>query len=146
MFGHSLPFTLLLVEDDPADLLLLKKALRQWTTPITLVHARDGVECLEFLRQSGETGRPALRPNLILMDLNMPRMNGKEALGAIRADQKLRSIPVVVLSTSTAEQDVHKSYDLGANSFISKPTEFSHFMDVIRTLEEYWVRSVTLPH
>jgi CheY-like chemotaxis protein len=138
-------FRILLVEDDPADATLAKRALREWEKPTEIFHVTDGVDCLNFLRREGELHKAAPRPDLILLDLNMPRMNGREALKEIKADESLRSIPVVILTTSDFEQDVLRSYDLGANSFITKPVDLNKFFHIIGQIEKYWFSLVKLP-
>lgn len=138
--------TLLLAEDDPDDRVLIRDALREAKLANDLHTVEDGEELLDYLRRRGRyAGLPAPRPGLILLDLNMPRKDGREALQEIKADPDLRQIPVVVLTTSKAEEDVARSYDLGANSFITKPVTFQSLIDVMCTLEKYWFEIVELP-
>lgn len=139
------PFVILLVEDDPGDATLCKRALRDWQHPNEVHHVVDGVECLAFLRQEGERFAKAPRPDLVLLDLNMPRLDGREVLEILHKDPDLKNIPVVVMTTSDFEQDILRSYALGANSFITKPVEFDRFMTVMQAIEVYWVKTVTLP-
>ncbi len=135
---------ILLVEDDEGDVLLTKKALSNGKIYNSLSVARDGVEALAFLRQEGEyAGVP--RPDLILLDLNMPRMDGRETLAQIKQDEDLRSIPVVVLTTSDSDQDILKSYDLQASCYITKPVDLEQFTSVVRAIKDFWFSVVKLP-
>jgi CheY-like chemotaxis protein len=140
------PITILMADDDADDRELAREALAESRVLNELHVVNDGAELLEFLRHEKryEKGN-APRPDLILLDLNMPKVDGREALIALKADPDLRSIPVVVLTTSRAEEDVVRSYDLGANSFISKPVTFVGLVDVMRELGKYWVVIVELP-
>ena len=138
-------FTILLAEDDPADAMLAKRALKTWEKPAQVFHVTDGLEALRFLRREAPDYQDAPRPNLVLLDLNMPRLGGREALQVIKADDDLKGIPIVVLTTSDFEQDVNGSYALGANSYITKPLDLDQFIKVIHTLETYWFDVVTLP-
>jgi CheY-like chemotaxis protein len=135
---------ILLVEDNPGDIRLTREAFSQTRTPIDLRVATDGVEALEFLRGAGQF-RSAPRPDLILLDLNLPRKNGREVLAEIKRDQALRRIPVVVLTTSTAEEDILGAYDLHANSYITKPVDLGQFDDIVQTIERFWMSIVSLP-
>lgn len=143
------PITILLADDDPDDRLMCTEALAESRLANELHTVADGEELLEYLRRRGRyapgTGKPAPRPGLILLDLNMPRKDGREALAEIKADPTLRSIPVVVLTTSKAEEDVYRSYDLGVNSFITKPVTFAALVDVMTALGRYWFEIVELP-
>ena len=138
---------ILLAEDDSDDRLLLKDALADcgWSGELRCVE--DGVELLDYLLRRGkyQSAASAPRPGLILLDLNMPRKDGREALREIRADASLRRIPVVVLTTSKADTDIAKVYDLGANSFLSKPVQFDALVNVTRMLTQYWFNTVALP-
>lgn len=138
-------FDILLVEDDLGDAGLVKIACRRGTYPVTLHHVRNGEEALAFLRRIGTTFANAPRPALILLDLNLPGRSGHEILEELKNDRSLRSIPVVVLSTSDAERDVAKAYRLGANSFVSKPMEVEDFTRAIHAVQDYWFRIVSLP-
>jgi CheY-like chemotaxis protein len=137
-------FNIVLADDDQDDQLLLQEAFRATTFPNELVITNDGVELLEYLAQQDETGRPQW-PDLILLDLNMPRMDGREALSMIKSNPRLRSIPVVVLTTSSDEGDIVKSYTLGANSYIKKPVNFSDLISIVEHLNRYWFSMVELP-
>lgn len=135
------PIRILLVEDSPGDVVLTAEALRDARVANELHVARDGEEAMRFLRGEGEhAGAP--RPDLVLLDLNLPRMDGKEVLAAMRADPALAGIPVVVLTTSTRDADILDAYDLRANAYVSKPVDFTRFLDVVRTLEGFWVEVV----
>jgi two-component system response regulator len=141
------PITILLADDDEDDRLMTRDALRDARLHNPLRTVIDGVELMEYLRREGEYGDPkeSPRPGMILLDLNMPRMDGREALGAIKGDPDLRSIPVVVLTTSKAEEDVVRSYDLGVNSFITKPVTFLGLVEVMKVFSRYWLEIVDLP-
>jgi CheY-like chemotaxis protein len=135
-----------MAEDDPDDRDLARDALAESRLVNDLHLVADGEELLEFLRSEGRyVGNTAARPDLVLLDLNMPRIDGREALQQMKSDPKLRSIPVVILTTSRAEQDIFRSYDLGASSFISKPVTFAGLVEVMRELGRYWVQIVELP-
>jgi chemotaxis family two-component system response regulator Rcp1 len=137
----SEPIRILLVEDSPGDVVLTAEALREARVANELHVARDGDEALRFLRRQGEhAGAP--RPDLVLLDLNLPRVHGKEVLAAMRADPELAGIPVVVLTTSARDADILDAYDLRANAYVSKPVDFTRFIDVVRTLEGFWVEVV----
>ncbi|MFD1625816.1 response regulator [Azospirillum griseum] len=142
--NDSAPFDILLVEDDPADAGLAKRALREGRILCRVNHVRDGVEALEYLRRQ-DRYIGASRPDLILLDLNMPRLDGRAVLQELKADPELKTIPVVVLTTSDVDRDVNASYLLGANSFITKPMDMDAFFDAIKSVEEYWFRVVRLP-
>jgi CheY-like chemotaxis protein len=145
MLEHR-PITILMADDDVDDRDLARDALAESRVLNNLHAVNDGAELLEFVRQEGRyTAESAPRPDLILLDLNMPKIDGREALEALKNDPKLRSIPVVVLTTSRAEEDIVRSYDLGANSFISKPVTFAGLVEVMRELGRYWVVIVELP-
>ncbi|MEI6502314.1 MAG: response regulator [Armatimonadota bacterium] len=134
---------ILLVEDNPGDVRLTREALRESKVINNLSVAKDGVEALEMLRREGPHGAQR-RPDLILLDLNLPRKDGREVLGEIKEDPDLRRIPVVVLTTSEAESDVHRAYDLHANCYIVKPVDLDQFINVVRTIEGFWFSIVTL--
>ena len=136
--------TILLADDDEDDRMMTRDALRDARLKNRLETVIDGVELLSYLRREGEYA-DAPRPGLILLDLNMPRMDGREALAAIKQDPELRSIPVVVLTTSKAEEDVLRSYDLGVNSFITKPVTFLGLVEVMKIFSRYWLEIVDLP-
>jgi CheY-like chemotaxis protein len=134
------PITVLLVEDDPGDVLLIREAFEDHKLNNTLLVANDGVEALELLRNPDTE-----RPDLVLLDLNLPRKDGREVLREIKDDDALRSIPVVVLTTSDAEEDILRSYDLHANAYVTKPVDFDRFIDVVRQIDEFFVSVVKLP-
>ena len=134
----------LLVEDDPGDVVLVKEAFKDFKLRNNLHCVSDGEEALRFLRGEGEhAGAP--RPDLVLLDLNLPRMDGREVLRAVKGDEALRSIPIVVLTTSEAEEDVLRSYDLHANAYVTKPVDFERFIEVVRQIDEFFVSVVRLP-
>jgi CheY-like chemotaxis protein len=137
------PFRILLVEDNPNDIEITRRALQKGQLKNELTIARDGQEAIDLL--FGRAGDPALLPGLILLDLNLPRVDGREVLSRIKSDPELRRIPVIVLTTSTREEDVVRSYDLGVNTFISKPVRFEDFIKVIGAIQEYWIVIATLP-
>ena len=139
--------TILLADDDEDDRLMTRDALRDARLHNDLRMVIDGVELLAYLRREGPYADPdaSPRPGMILLDLNMPRMDGREALAAIKQDPALRSIPVVVLTTSKAEEDVLRSYDLGVNSFITKPVTFLGLVEVMKVFSRYWLEIVDLP-
>ena len=140
----SRPIEVLLVEDNPGDVRLTREALREGKVRNNLHVASDGVEALAFLRREGErAGVP--RPDLILLDLNLPRKSGREVLEEIKADPALRSIPVVILSSSQAEQDILREYDLHANCYVSKPVDLDQFITVVKSIEDFWFTVVKLP-
>ena len=134
----------LLVEDDPGDVLMTREAFEHNKVRNRLSVVADGVSALEFLRKEGEhAGAPT--PDLVLLDLNLPRMDGREVLEAMKSDPHMRSIPVVVLTTSEAEEDVIRRYSLHANAYVTKPVDFDRFIDVVRQIDEFFVEVVRLP-
>lgn len=137
-------FDILLVEDNPGDARLAQEALKEGRMASRLKVVVDGVEAMSYLRREGPFA-DAPRPHLVLLDLNLPRKDGRQVLAEMKADPELRRIPVVVLTTSQAEQDVIKSYDLHANCYITKPVDLDRFIAVVRSIEEYWCAVVTLP-
>ena len=138
------PIRILLVEDNPGDVRLTIEALKDGKVENPLETVKDGVEALAYLRQEGPYAGKQL-PELILLDLNLPRMDGREVLAAIKSDPKLMNIPVVVLTTSEAEQDIVRSYNLHANCFITKPVNFEQFSAVVKAIDNFWLSVVTLP-
>jgi CheY-like chemotaxis protein len=134
----------LLVEDDPGDALMTQEAFEHHKIRNTLHVVKDGVEALAFLRREGEHA-DAPRPGLILLDLNLPRKDGREVLAEVKADAELRHIPVVVLTTSDAEEDILRSYSLHANAYVTKPVDFDRFIEVIRQIDDFFVTVVKLP-
>ncbi len=143
-----LPINILMADDDEDDRLLTLDALKESRVLNNLYCVEDGVELLEYLRREGKFADPkdSPRPSLILLDLNMPRMDGREALQEIKADPALRGIPVVILTTSKEEEDMLRGYDLGCASYITKPVNFEGLVDLMRTLGRYWIEFVELPH
>lgn len=140
------PIVILMADDDDDDYMLTKKALGESRLLNTLVRVRDGEELLDYLNRRGEyTAENAPRPGVILLDLNMPKMDGREALREIKSNDSLKNIPVVVFTTSKAEEDIYKTYQLGVNSFITKPVTFDSLTNVMRTLGNYWFEIVELP-
>jgi CheY-like chemotaxis protein len=135
---------ILLVEDNPGDVRLMVEALKETRIPSRLHLAEDGVQAMSFLRRKGAHVK-APRPDLVLLDLNLPKKDGREVLAEIKDDPKLRSIPVVVLTTSQSESDVVRSYELHANCYISKPVGLENFIRVIQSIEGFWLETVRLP-
>ena len=135
---------ILLVEDSPGDVRLTEEVLREAEIPNELHVVDDGEQAMEFVGGHGTHG-DAPRPDLILLDLNLPRKDGREVLAELKADPELRRIPVVVLTTSSAERDVLRSYDLNANCFITKPVDLEEFISVVRSIEAFWLSIVRLP-
>ncbi|MCB4435833.1 response regulator [Alteromonas sp. McT4-15] len=142
------PINILMADDDEDDRLLTVDALKESRVLNNLFCVEDGVELLEFLRHEGKYTDPAAapRPSLILLDLNMPRKDGREALQELKNDPKLRSIPVVILTTSKEEEDMLRGYDLGCASYITKPVNFEGLVELMRALGRYWIEFVELPH
>ena len=138
------PIEVLLVEDDEGDVLMTREALAEGRIVNRLSVAGDGVEALEYLLRAGRH-TDAVRPDLILLDLNLPKRDGRQVLEEIKADPELRRIPVVVLTTSEAEEDVLCSYDLHANAYVTKPVDFDRFVDVIRQIDDFFISVVRLP-
>ncbi|MFJ8966212.1 response regulator [Lentzea sp. NPDC102401] len=134
----------LLVEDDPGDALMTQEAFEHHKIRNSLHIVKDGVEALEFLRREGQYEN-APRPGLILLDLNLPRKDGREVLSEVKNDAELRSIPVVVLTTSEAEEDILRSYSLYANAYVTKPVDFDRFIEVVRQIDDFFVTVVKLP-
>jgi two-component system, chemotaxis family, response regulator Rcp1 len=138
------PIEVLLVEDNPGDIRLTKEALKEAKVLNTLTVVQDGVEALTCLRRQGQYAN-AKRPDLILLDLNLPKKDGREVLAEIKNDEALKFIPVVILTTSQDEQDVLKSYGLHANCYITKPVELEQFISVVKAIEDFWLGIVILP-
>ena len=147
MKGRRITVTILMADDDEDDCMLAREALAESRLANDLHFVQDGEELMDYLYRRGkyaqESNSP--RPGLILLDLNMPRKDGREALRAIKVDPNLRQIPVVVLTTSKAEEDIYLSYELGANSFITKPVTFASLVEVMKTIGKYWFEIVELP-
>ena len=143
-YGAGKPIEILLVEDNPGDADLAKEALDSSKVRNRLFIVDDGVKAMEFLRKEGEyKGVP--KPDLILLDLNLPRMDGRQVLAEVKKDKELRMIPIVILTTSSAEEDILRSYNLHANCYITKPIDLNQFMKVVRTIEDFWLTIVRLP-
>ena len=141
------PVTILMADDDPDDRLLAGEAMEESDLANELSFVEDGVELMDYLRGEGKFAEnPPPHPGVILLDLNMPRMDGREALVELKSDPKLRRIPVVILTTSKAQEDILRSYDLGVNSFIVKPVTFEKLVDVMRAVGRYWFEIVELPN
>ncbi|MBI3959676.1 MAG: response regulator [Chloroflexi bacterium] len=145
--SHRKSITILMAEDDPDDRLLAQEALAEAHLLNELRFVEDGQELIDYLQRQGNYANPdsAPRPGLILLDLNMPRKTGREALIEIKANPTVRCIPIVVLTTSKAEEDILRSYNLGVNSFITKPVTFDALVDVMKILGRYWFEIVVLP-
>lgn len=147
MKGRRQPVTILMADDDPDDCLLAREALAESRLANNLHFVSDGEELMDYMYQRGKFAEPnsAPRPGFILLDLNMPRKDGREALKEIKADPNLCHIPIIVLTTSKANEDIYRSYAQGANSFITKPVTFASLVEVMRSLEKYWFEIVELP-
>ena len=139
-----IPIEILLIEDNPGDVRLTQEALRDGKIINRLSVVSDGVEALDFLRHKGGFAG-AIRPDLILLDLNLPRKDGREVLAEIKEDPDLRRIPVVVITSSKSEEDVLRSYNLHANCYVTKPVDFQQFVAVVRSIEQFWMGIVKLP-
>ena len=139
--------SILIADDDADDRLMAREALEECRLANTIDFVEDGVELLDFLRGRGRYSAQGLpkKPGLIILDLNMPKMDGREALREIKADPTLRRIPIVVMTTSKAEEDIYRTYDLGVNSFITKPVTFEGLVSVMSVLGKYWIEIVALP-
>lgn len=136
---------ILLVEDNPGDIRLTQEALKEGHIKNSLHVVKDGVEAIDFLKKTGKYG-DAPTPDIILLDLNLPRKDGREVLAEIKADDQLKTIPVIILTTSDADQDIMKSYKLHANCFITKPVDLDEFIYIIRQIETFWFKVVKLPY
>lgn len=138
------PVELLLIEDNPGDVRLTREALKNSDINVHLSIARDGVEAMDFLRRSGRFA-DAPKPDLVLLDLNLPRKNGREVLSEIKSHPELKRIPVLIMTTSRAEQDVNRAYLLNANCYITKPMDLDEFLRIVKAIEDFWLKTVTLP-
>jgi len=146
MSKHGKPITILMADDDDDDRRLTREALLEGRLANDLRFVENGEELMDYLRHEGKYKDSSVpRPGLILLDLNMPRKDGRTVLKEIKSDPELRQIPVVVLTTSQADEDIYKSYDLGVNSYIVKPVTFEALVDILQTLEKYWFEIVELP-
>jgi CheY-like chemotaxis protein len=147
MNNNGRPITILVADDDPDDRLMIKEALEEARLANGIEFVEDGVELMDYLHRRGnhaDRSGPTV-PGLLLLDLNMPRKDGREALEEIRADSNLKRLPVIVLTTSAAEEDIFRTYDLGANSFITKPVSFTDFVRTMEAVTDYWLQIVSLP-
>ena len=142
--AFSKPVEILLVEDNPGDVRLTQETLKDFKVLNHLSVVGDGVEAMAFLRREGKYAE-ASRPDLILLDLNLPKKDGREVLAEIKVDEQLKRIPVVILTTSSAEQDILKTYELHANCYITKPVDLDQFSAVVKSIEQFWFTTVKLP-
>lgn len=142
--GSPSPVRILVVDDDPGDVLMIEEALEDSDVDKVIDVVNDGQEAMEFLRREGRHTE-ARRPDVILLDLNMPRMDGRQVLGEVKQDEDLRTIPIVVLTTSNADTDIVGSYTLQANAYVTKPIDLDDFNDVVRRIDEFFGRVVVLP-
>lgn len=138
------PINILMVEDNPGDARLTREALKDSKLANNLFHAKDGVEAMAFLRREGEHASMP-QPDIVLLDLNLPRMDGREVLAEMKEDASLKHIPVVVLTTSEAESDILRSYELHANCYITKPVDLDKFIQIVHGIEDFWLTVVKLP-
>ena len=144
LMKKSRPVNILLIEDNPGDVRLAQEAFKEGNVNVSLDVAMDGMEAINFLRKIGPF-QNAVTPDLVLLDLNLPKKDGREVLSDIKADPTLRSIPVVILTTSNAEQDILNSYNLHVNCYINKPVDFDRFFDIIQKIEDFWLQTAILP-
>ena len=145
MVDRNQPIDILLVEDNPGDERLTREALKEGKVYSNLHWVKDGVEAMAFLRREGKYAE-APRPEMILLDLNLPRKDGREVLEEVKADEALKRIPVVILTTSKAEEDVLRTYNLHANCYVTKPVDLEKFIVVVKSIDDFWLTVVTLPH
>jgi two-component system, chemotaxis family, response regulator Rcp1 len=138
------PVEILLVEDSPSDAALTIEALKAGKIANKLTHVEDGVEAMDYLKRRGKYTN-SVKPDLIMLDLNLPRKDGREVLEELKNDPALRAIPVVVLTTSNSDKDILQAYEFHANCYITKPMEFAHFIEVVKSIEQFWLTVVTLP-
>ena len=134
---------ILLVEDSPSDVRLIREALKETPMRVKVIVASDGVEAMEYLHRA-ETGA-ANRPDLILLDLNLPRKNGREVLAEVKGSPQLKQIPVLVMTSSHADEDIHSAYSLNANCYITKPADLNEYVNIVRAIEDFWFLTATLP-
>ncbi|HHS95638.1 MAG TPA: response regulator [Phaeodactylibacter sp.] len=139
------PINILLVEDNPGDVRLTQEAFNECQSSIGLEVIMDGLEALHYLRKEGKYA-DAVAPDLILLDLNLPKKSGIEILQEVKSSPELKRIPVIILSTSNAEQDIIRSYDLHVNGYINKPVDFDRFFEIIQQIEQFWLKTVVLPN
>jgi CheY-like chemotaxis protein len=142
--SETRPIEILLVEDSPSDAALTIEALEAGKIANKISHVEDGVEAMAYLRRQGRYSN-ASRPDLIMLDLNLPRKDGREVLKELKSDPALKMIPVIILTTSNSDKDVMQSYELHANCYITKPVDFKRFIDIVRSIENFWLTVVTLP-
>jgi CheY-like chemotaxis protein len=142
--GDDMPLEVLLVEDSPGDVRLTQEAFRAANSTVRLHVANDGVEAMAFLRREG-VYKDAPRPDITLLDLNMPRMDGREVLAQIKKDEKLKTIPIAILTTSESESDIAKSYQLHANCYLCKPVQLSAFESLVKSINDFWLTKARLP-
>jgi two-component system, chemotaxis family, response regulator Rcp1 len=142
--ANGMPIVVLLVEDSAGDVRLTQESLRDANRAIHLYVASDGVEAMAFLKRTG-THAEAPRPDLILLDLNLPRMDGREVLAAIKADDDLKTVPTVILTTSDSEKDILRSYELQANAYLTKPVRLEEFESLVKSINDFWLTKVKLP-
>jgi CheY-like chemotaxis protein len=138
------PVVILLVEDSPSDAALTIEALNTGKIANQLTHVEDGIEAMDYLRCRGKY-TDAIKPDLIMLDLNLPRKDGREVLAELKNDPVLRAIPVIVLTTSNSDKDITQAYEFHANCYVRKPLEFAHFIEVVKSIEHFWLTIVTLP-
>jgi len=143
----TISHAILLVEDNPADVQITRRALRDSALPVALIVVRDGQEAVDYLLRQGSYAATTdwRKPDLILLDLNLPRLTGREVLQLVRSTPALRSVPVVILSTSKRQEEVADLYALGANTYIEKPQDFNRFVEVLRIIQRYWLDTALLP-
>jgi len=142
--SETRPIEILLVEDSPSDATLTIEALEAGKIANKLSHVEDGAEAMAYLRRQGRYSN-ASKPDLIMLDLNLPRKDGREVLKELKSDPALKMIPVIILTTSSSDKDVMQSYELHANCYITKPVDFKRFIDIVRSIENFWLTVVTLP-
>lgn len=134
---------ILLVDDSPSDVRLIREAMKEAPIPVQVTVARDGIEAMEFLQQA-RLGM-AMRPDLVLLDLNLPRKNGREVLAEIKGSPELRQIPVIIMTSSRSDDDIEQAYSLNANCYITKPSDLEEYVNVVRSIENFWFMTATLP-
>jgi two-component system, chemotaxis family, response regulator Rcp1 len=142
--SDSKPIEILLIEDSPSDAALTIEALKAGKIGNRLNHVEDGAEAMAYLRRQGKYAKAA-RPDLIMLDLNLPKKDGREVLAELKGDPDLKVIPIIVLTTSRSDKDILQSYQLNANCYITKPVDFPNFIEVVKTIEQFWLTVVTLP-
>ncbi len=143
MAAHNNPLQILLVEDSPADVRLIREALRDTPLPVQITVARDGMEASDYLQNVAKGSET--RPDLVLLDLNLPKKNGREVLAEIKGSINLRQIPVLIMTSSCADDDISQAYALNANCYITKPSDLDDYMNVVRAIEDFWFMTATLP-